>query len=111
MPNAGETPGEIEQRLKQAIDDAFAPTTVRIFLEALTSRSRRIRYIEEASLDLSDFFIGGAFDTGQKFEVNFIDPYLGLDKESRKRVKIYYEAKVEAVDPTLKKEFQRVFRM
>ena len=102
---------DVELRLTKAIEDAFAPDGLRVFLEALHNRNGRIRDIEDASSDLSHYFTGGAFDTSQVFEVNFIDPYQKLDEQSRQRVKVYYAARVEAVDPGLKKEFEKVFRI
>jgi hypothetical protein len=103
-------PNDVEQRLLKAIDDAFAQDQVRTFLENLQARSGRIRYIEEASSDPSPYFTGGAFGRGAILDVNFIDPYLKLDEQARQRVKGYYEAKVEAVDSDLKKEYEKVFR-
>ena len=102
---------DVELRLAKAIEDAFAPDCVRVFLRALQTRSGRIRYIEEASSDLSPHFTGGAFNTSQVFDVSFIDPYQKLDDQSRQRVKASCDARVEAVDPSLKKEFERVFRI
>jgi hypothetical protein len=86
-------------------------TAFAYFFGALQTRNGRTRYIEEASSDLSPYFTGGAFDMSQVFEVNFIDPYQKLDEQSRQRVKAYYEARVEAVEPSLKKEFEKVFRI
>jgi hypothetical protein len=100
----------VEQRLKQAIDDTFLSDRVRTFLGELQVRNGRIRYIEEASSDLSSSFAGGAYGRGQVLDVNFIDPYQKLDEQSRQRVKTYYEARVEAVQSNLKKEFEKVFR-
>jgi hypothetical protein len=94
----------------QAIDDAFAAGSVRVFLQSLQNRNRRIRYIEEASSDLSPYFAGGAFQGNAVLETNFIDPYQGLDELGRQRVENYYGTKVEDVEPALKNEFAKVFR-
>ena len=100
---------DAEPRLKQAIDDAFSPDQIRLFLEGLEIRNARIRYIEEASSNLSPYFIGGAFGAVQAGDVNFIDPYKKLDEQPRQRVRAYFDSKVEAVESSLKREFEKVF--
>ena len=77
----------IERRLRQAIDDAFAPDQVRSFLGALEARNGRIRHIEEASVDLTAYLTGGAYGKEPYSEINFIDPYQELDEQRRGGVK------------------------
>ena len=63
---------DIETELTRAIDRAFAPSKIRVFLTDLQARDTRINYIEESGADLTPYFGGGPIGKGEGFEISFV---------------------------------------
>jgi len=94
--------------LLDAIDSAFTPPVLEVFLADLSATGIRMRYFDQVLPQFSNL-LGGAYSRGQIFSTSASDMFSRLRPAEQHLIWKYFENKVARLDPSIKKQFSTVF--
>jgi hypothetical protein len=96
------------EELLDAVGSAFEPPVLATFLEDLSTTGIRIKHFDQVLPEFSNL-LGGPYTRDQVFSTSASDMFSRLRPTEQQLIRRYFEKKVESLDPTIKKQFSKVF--